>query len=82
MDENIDPWDNLKQSAGSLSQIERRADPNHPIDFFRGRSSDGRYLFILKGVENSWDKKFPTLAGIKDSTRTRITRKPAHHIQT
>ena len=64
MDENIDPWDNLRQPVGSLSQIERRADPNHAIDFFRGRSSDGRYLFTLKGISNVWDKKLPTLAGI------------------
>lgn len=65
MDENIDPWDNLRQPVGSLSQIERRADPDHSIDFFRGRSSDGRYLFILKGIGNNWEKKLPTLAGIK-----------------
>lgn len=64
MDENIDPWDNLRQPIGSVSQIERRADPDHSIDFFRGRSTDGRYLFILKGIGNNWQKKLPTLAGI------------------
>lgn len=64
MDENIDPWDELRQPVGSSFQVERRADPSHPIDFFRGRSSEGRYLFILKRVGTSWKSKLPNLGGI------------------
>lgn len=64
MDEEFDPWDHLKQPPGSATHIERRADPVHPISFYRGRSPEGRYLFILKDIGSNWIKKLPVLGGI------------------
>ena len=59
-----DPWNDIVPIAGIAGRIERRADPEHPVDFYRARLPDGRYLFVLKGVTGFEATKMPTLAGI------------------
>lgn len=48
-------------------RTERRADPSHPLDFFRARDEKGRYLLVLKGDELPVTGKLPILAGIRIS---------------
>ena len=41
-------WDNIKRSTHPAVWNERRADPEHPFDFFLGKSFDGYLLFMLR----------------------------------
>ena len=59
-----DPWETIKPGTTVSGRTERRADPQHPIDFYRARLSDGRYLFVLKGLRDFKTKKLPSLGGI------------------
>lgn len=59
-----DPWESIQTSSISSGRIERRVDPLHPIDFFRARLADGRYLFLLKGLMEFQTRRFPALGGI------------------
>jgi len=42
-----DDWSRIAPAAGREADNVRRADPAHPLDFFRGRDFSGRYLFSL-----------------------------------
>ncbi len=59
-----DPWETIRPGSIVSGRTERRADPGHPIDFYRARLSDGRYLFLLKGLRVFEARKFPALGGI------------------
>lgn len=67
MTSNNDPWESIQTSTISSGRIERRADPHHPIDFFRARLADGRYLFILKRLQEFQARGFAELGGINIS---------------
>lgn len=43
-----DPWAEISVGANSHEVRLRRADPLHPLDFFRGRNAAGQYLFVLQ----------------------------------
>lgn len=59
-----DPWSDIRPAEDLTGRIERRADPHHPVDFYRARLSDGRYLFLLKGLNEFSPGSLPVLAGI------------------
>lgn len=44
-----DAWSEISASTDINSNNLRRADPRHPLEFWRGRDSRGRYLFVLEG---------------------------------
>jgi len=74
-----DPWADILPQKYSAGRIERRADPHHPIDFFRARLPSGEYLFILKNISNFEMASIPVLSGInilveqeKDETKELI----------
>lgn len=60
-----DPWADILPAGGFTGRIERRADPEHPVDFYRARLPDGRYLFILKGIRDFPASPTPVLAGME-----------------
>ncbi len=64
MSNEQDPWETIKPGSTTSSRTERRAHPTHPIDFYRARLADGRYLFVLKGLSDLEERRFPTLGGI------------------
>lgn len=64
MSGNYDPWEIIKPSSLEAGRTERRADPRHPIDFYRARLPDSRYQFVLKGLRKFQARKLPALAGI------------------
>lgn len=64
MSNEKDPWETIKPGSTVSGRTERRADPLHPIDFYRARLADGRYLFLLKGLRNFEARRFPALGGI------------------
>ncbi|WP_419915107.1 PD-(D/E)XK motif protein [Hoeflea sp.] len=69
-----DPWLDILPATGFGGRIERRADPEHPADFYRARLPDGRYLFLLKNIARFEATTMPALAGID----IRIEDKPDH----
>ncbi|WP_170296020.1 PD-(D/E)XK motif protein [Azospirillum brasilense] len=63
-----DSWHDIRPSAHSTSINIRRADPEHPIDWFRGKDHLGFYLFLFQGpVGDAGSLKLPKLAGIEIS---------------
>jgi hypothetical protein len=61
-----DDWSDIGASTDPSSANFRRADPSHPLDFWRGRDFRGRYLFRL--TERSGlplNGKSPALSGIE-----------------
>ena len=44
-----DPWDEISPSDDAGTIHLRRADPDHPLDLFRGRDHEGNYIFSFKG---------------------------------
>ena len=44
-----DPWDEISSSDDAGTIHLRRADPDHPLDLFRGRDHEGNYIFSFKG---------------------------------
>ena len=64
MNSEEDPWETIKPGSVASGRTERRAHPTHPIDFYRARLADGRYLFVLKGLGNFKARRFPALGGI------------------
>ena len=44
-----DPWDEISPSDDARTVRLRRADPDHPLDLFRGRDHEGNYIFSFKG---------------------------------
>lgn len=62
MPEARDDWADISATSGSYT--ERRADPEHPLDFFRARSDRGNYILLLK-VENMPEVgNLPALSGL------------------
>ncbi len=47
-----DDWNNIAPAGDPHSDNVRRADPTHPLDFFRGRDFAGRYLLSLTAAAN------------------------------
>lgn len=45
-----DAWSDISQSTDPELDNVRRADPQHALDFRRGRDFQGRYLFTLDGI--------------------------------
>lgn len=62
MVERADSWEDIGVAPGN--RTERRADPEHPLDFFRARSEKGNYMLVLKGEYMSVPQKLPVLAGL------------------
>ena len=44
-----DPWNEISPSDDAGTIHLRRADPDHPLDLFRGRDHEGNYIFSFKG---------------------------------
>lgn len=59
-----DPWADILPAEGFMGRLERRVDPQHPVDLYRARLPDGRYLFIVKGVGKFQSTSMPVLAGM------------------
>ena len=64
MAEQHDAWSDIPKGSASGVRVERRADPAHPLDFFRARDEKGRYMLILKGDELPMERP-PSLAGLE-----------------
>jgi len=56
------PWEEIAPAADAGHDNVRRADASHPLEFWRGRDSQGRYVFALTG--KSARKIPPSLASI------------------
>jgi hypothetical protein len=65
MNDMSDDWEEIGTTSGN--RTERRADPDHPLDFFRARSEKGNYMLVLKGDELPSSKKLPVLSGLEIS---------------
>ena len=63
MNDMKDDWEEI----GTISSVrtERRADPDHPLDFFRARSEKGNYMLVLKGDELPETQRLPVLSGLE-----------------
>ena len=58
-----DQWDEISPSDDAETIHVRRADPNHPLDLFRGRDHEGNYIFSFKGkLAEHKPMKLPKLA--------------------
>ena len=62
MNDQADSWDGIGTSIGN--RTERRANPDHPLNFFRARSEKGNYMLVLKGENLAISNKLPVLAGV------------------
>lgn len=62
-----DAWSDIPKGSPLGGRTERRADPNHPLDFFRARDEKGHYLLVLKGDDLPATGKLPILAGLRIS---------------
>ena len=60
-----DDWEKIGTTLGS--RTERRADPDHPLDFFRAISEKGNYMLVLKGDELPTSNRLPVLSGLEIS---------------
>ena len=58
-----DPWSHIPTHRFAV-RVERRADPEHPVDFYRARSTDGGYLFLLKNISRLQPTTTPVLRGV------------------
>jgi len=64
MSELSDAWTSIAVNPEEDGRTERRADPDHPLDFYRARDNQGKYQLILKctGLQNL--SPLPTLSGL------------------
>ena len=62
MPEARDDWADISATSGSYT--ERRADPEHPLDFFRARSDRGNYILLLKVDDMPEVGNLPALSGL------------------
>lgn len=61
-----DQWADISPSEGPGTIRLRRADPDHPLDLFRGKDHEGHYIFSFKGhVSNDESIKLPKLATLE-----------------
>lgn len=44
-----DPWADILRPDHPAFESRKRANPHHPLDFFRGKDFQGRYVFWLEG---------------------------------
>ena len=59
------PWNVIDTPSDPATEMIRRADPDHPLEFFRGKDHLGRHLFIFRVSENAEELSMPPeLAGI------------------
>ena len=63
MSNTTDDWEGVGTVPGT--RTERRADPEHPLDFFRARTAKGNYAFVLKAEELPDLGSLPAIAGIE-----------------
>lgn len=65
-----DPWD-IPGAHAPGNRTERLADPDHPLDFYRGRDFEGHYLFWLEcDAAGSPPVEIPRIGGIEIDLRT------------
>ena len=69
---NDDPWTSIGKPTDSTSFVVRRADPEHPFEFFWGRDFLQRCLFLMKYNKTSTLKKLrtPNLKGLEIAEQT------------
>lgn len=65
MPQTDDAWSDIPKGSLHGGRTERRAHPDHPLDFFRARDEKGHYLLVLKGDELPATGKLPILAGLR-----------------
>ncbi|MYB26854.1 MAG: PD-(D/E)XK motif protein [Candidatus Dadabacteria bacterium] len=59
------PWNLIDTPSDPAAEIIRRADPDHPLEFFRGKDHLGRHLFIFRISGDAEElARPPELAGI------------------
>lgn len=63
MNNTADAWEDIGSVAGS--RTERRADPEHPLDFFRVRSPRGNYALLLKADRLPKLEALPAISGVE-----------------
>ena len=65
----MDLWEQIEKPSSPGTLIVRRADLNHPHNFFRGKNHRGYYLLQYRGKFNMDDSlSLPKLAGINITT--------------
>lgn len=62
MTERIDDWQQIPVPRNGTRNI-NRWDPEHPLDFFRGRDAEGNFILVLAGVAET-AAELPRIAGI------------------
>lgn len=63
-----DQWDDISRPDHPGFESEKRADPRHPLEFFRGKDFHGRYVFSLQGrVDRTSVPRPPALSDIEVS---------------
>ena len=61
-----DSWTDISPGPRAGAITLRRADADHPLDFFRGRDHQGRYLFMLQGdLATHAGAQFPRLSSME-----------------
>ncbi len=65
MVDKTDPWSDIENPGNPGYENVRRADADHPLDFFRGKLFNGRYIFrLITGAPPNPGIKLPKLTGI------------------
>jgi hypothetical protein len=60
-----DPWEDIGEVREEGRVRLRRADPGHPLDWYRGKDVAGRYLFLLQVVDEETPRtKLPVLGNM------------------
>lgn len=60
-----DPWDSILRPLHPDFESQKRADPQHPLDFFRGKDFSDRYVFSIEGaITIDLIPRVPPLSGI------------------
>jgi hypothetical protein len=68
-----DPWSDIGVSGRPDRITLRRADPAHPLDFFRARDSAGGYIFLLQmSSDIGAPTTLPVFAGMTVELRPRV----------
>lgn len=74
MHEAGDSWSDIPKADRPGSRNERRADPDHPLDFYRARDELGRYMLILKCEQLPELGRLPTMAGLNIAIQPQVDR--------
>lgn len=63
-----DRWEEIAPSSDPQTIRMRRADPEHPLELFRGRDHQGNYLFLVRSEGGEWHgTEVPQLAMLEVS---------------